>query len=82
MAVVVITLPLVNLPFCSRRVGIHPRTHCTPTNGRVGGATDRSRVKSWHAANTIDKESRGWVVQLLKIASMDLQQTAQDIDDR
>ncbi|MHC2292970.1 ParB/RepB/Spo0J family partition protein [Bradyrhizobium barranii subsp. barranii] len=39
-------------------------------------------VKSWHAANEIDEESHDCVVQALEMASMRLQQTAQDIDDR
>jgi hypothetical protein len=39
-------------------------------------------VKAWHAANEIDEESHDCVVQALEMASMRLQQTAQDIDDR
>jgi hypothetical protein len=41
-----------------------------------------ARVKSWHAANQIDGESHGCVVQALEMASMRLQRAAQDIDDR
>jgi hypothetical protein len=43
MAAVVSTLPTVNLPYCSRRVGIHPRTPCTPQwpVGRCTKANDR-----------------------------------------
>jgi hypothetical protein len=40
------------------------------------------RVKTWHAANKIDEESHDCVVQALEMASMRLQQTAQDIDGR
>ncbi|SIN88804.1 hypothetical protein SAMN05443247_00475 [Bradyrhizobium erythrophlei] len=41
-----------------------------------------ARVKSWHATNKIDEESHYCVVQALEMASMRLQQAAQDIDDR
>ncbi|MDF0523165.1 hypothetical protein P0R31_38780 [Bradyrhizobium yuanmingense] len=41
-----------------------------------------ARVKQWHAANQIDEESHGCVVQALEMASMRLQRAAQDIDGR
>ncbi|MCK1271090.1 ParB N-terminal domain-containing protein [Bradyrhizobium sp. 49] len=41
-----------------------------------------ARIKQWHAANQIDEECHGCVVQALEMASMRLQETAQDIDDR
>ncbi|MCK1575848.1 ParB N-terminal domain-containing protein [Bradyrhizobium sp. 174] len=41
-----------------------------------------ARIKSWHAANKIDEESHFCVVQALEMASMRLQETAQDIYDR
>ncbi|UPK12832.1 ParB N-terminal domain-containing protein [Bradyrhizobium sp. 155] len=41
-----------------------------------------ARIKQWHAANQIDEECHGCVVQALEMASMRLQRTAQDIDDR